>query len=172
MDKIKIFNNFLNDVELSTVIKLIKKEFRYGHTSGNKEKFENKFFSINNNETFFIETLFEKIQRKINHKLKMNRHYMHIQLFGQDGSYHIDDNDVDAFTFCIYLTDIDDNNIEKSSGDFLIKIPNEKYITCIETKNNRGIFFPANWMHKGMAYNNKYSNMRLCITWKLCYDYS
>jgi hypothetical protein len=172
MDKIHIFDNFLDDNELFNINLLINKNYGYGHTSGNKEKFENKFFSIFNNEAFFLETLFEKIQKKINKKLKLNRHYMHIQTFGLDGSYHTDDDDPNSCTFCIYFTNIDNKKIENASGDFLIKIPNEKHIICIETINNRGVFFPGNWMHKGIGYNKNFSDLRICITWKLTYDCS
>ena len=109
----------------------------------------------------------KKIEKKIEKKYKINRHYMIIQTFGQDGGYHIDDSDINAFTFCLYINELTDTEINEINGEFLIKIPYEKKILSIDTYMNRGIFFPSNYLHKGMAYNKMYANERLCITWKL-----
>ena len=102
-------------------------------------------------------------------QLKLIRNYMHIQTFGQDGAYHIDcsaDNDK-AYTFCIYFTELNDQDVENSKGEFFIKIPNTSYVVSIDTYSNRGIFFPSIYEHKGMTYNRFVSTKRLCITWKL-----
>lgn len=66
---------------------------------------------------------------------------MHMQLYGQDGSYHIDSDEDNTYTFCIYISDISDASMENADGDFLLKIPNTNYVICINTLNNRGIFF-------------------------------
>jgi len=92
---------------------------------------------------------------------------MHIQMYGQDGSFHLDSFDENTFTFCIYITNISNSEIEESNGDFLLKIPNTNYIIGINTLMNRGIFFPSTYLHKGMAYNHLHPQKRLCITWKL-----
>ena len=67
------------------------------------------------------------------------------------------------YTFCLYLNE---ENIENSGGNIFFKIPNEKFILCIEPVFNRGVFFPADYRHKGTGYNIINPNMRLCITWK------
>ena len=103
---------------------------------------------------------------------------MHIQTYSQDGGFHIDDNGKNKYTFCLYINNIegcfDEQDINKkeelmeiSGGEFLIKIPNRKEILCIETLSNRGIFFPSEYLHKGMAFNRFIPDYRLCLTWKL-----
>jgi len=166
MENITIYDDFLNPLELKNILKNIKeKKMKYGHTSGKKELIEAKFFSYTD---LINEPLFEDIKQKIQMITKKyfntNRNYMHIQTFGQNGTYHIDDDGDDKYTFCIYLNDID--MIEESGGEFLIKIPNTKCIMSIYTKMNRGILFPSSYFHKGMAYNRFISLERLCITWK------
>jgi hypothetical protein len=168
MENIIIHDCFLNIYELKTLTNIIKKkEYNYGHTSGDDEAFAVSFFSTKNNENFFNIYMLNKINEVSNKKFKINRHYMHIQTFGQDGSFHIDDYGSNTFTFCLYITNLQDEDVEKYGGDFLIKIPNDNKIISIETNNNRGIFFPSNYIHKGMAYNILCDKPRLCITWKL-----
>lgn len=165
---VQIIDNFLDKNELEIVIKFINdKKMNYGHTSGYRETINNKFFSYFLNDSYFNIYLKNKIENTFLKKLKMIRNYMHVQTFGLDGGYHTDSEIPNSFTFCLYITDISDDLIEHTSGDFLLKIPNEKFIMSIDTNMNRGIFFPSPWLHKGLAYNNLYSNKRLCITWKL-----
>ena len=91
---------------------------------------------------------------------------MHIQTFGQDGSYHIDDEGDHKYTFCLYITENDSNALEYIGGDFLIKIPNQSFILCVETIMNRGIIFPSNYLHKGDAFNRFHPGLRVCVAWK------
>lgn len=166
MEKVKIYDDFLNPLELEIILKNIKdKQMKYGHYSGGKELIEAKFFSYNDlsNDSLF-DNIKQKIQMITNKQFVTNRNYMHIQTFGQNGSYHIDADRDDKYTFCIYLSDV--GNIEESGGDFLIKFPNTKSIMSINTKFNRGILFPSYFYHKGMAYNRFISLERLCVTWK------
>lgn len=168
MDQIIIIEDFLNTNELQTLMEIIKlKVWSYGHSSGDFEKVNNRFFSTHNTEAFFLEYIKNKIEVTFKHKYTLNRHYMHIQTFGQDGGYHIDDSSPNTYTFCIYISEISKEDLEFANGDFLIKIPNEKQIICIETVNNRGVFFPSHFFHKGMAYNRFFPHKRLCLTWKL-----
>ena len=168
MNNIQIVDNFLEQNELETVMNFVNsKNWGYGHTSGDKERISNKFFSYPINDPFFSSYLKNKLENTFSKKFTVIRNYMHIQTFGLDGGYHIDSPPPNTFTFCIYITDISDDLLEHASGEFFIKIPNETVIMSIDTNMNRGILFPSSWLHKGMAYNNFYSNKRLCITWKL-----
>lgn len=171
MDNIKIIDDFFSKeelIEIQNVINSKEKEWKYGHKSGNNEKYNNLFFSTDDLGEYFSINIKMKLEKFFNKKFQLNRNYMHIQTYGQNGSYHIDSHIIDnTYTFCIYITDISDSEIENADGDFLLKIPNTKFIVCINTLMNRGVFFPSSYFHKGMAYNRIYNNKRLCITWKL-----
>ena len=166
---IQIIDNFLDNDELKTLYQLLKSKgyYKFGHSSGGDEKLSNSFFSKINDEDFFLIYIKEKIEKIFSTKYKMNRHYMHVQTFGQDGGFHIDDNGDNKYTFCLYITNETNERIDNIGGDFLIKIPKEKHLLSIQPYNNRGILFPSNWLHKGMAYNIHSIEARLCITWKL-----
>lgn len=168
MDSIHIIDDFLLKEELNFVLNFIETKFwAFGHISGHREPIVNTFFSTNILDEFFNKHIKEKIESYFSKKFKLNRNYMHIQTFGQDGGYHTDDEGVNKYTFCIYISDISDEFMENANGEFFIKIPNEKRILSIDTLMNRAVFFPSEYLHKGMAYNRLFSEKRLCITWKL-----
>jgi len=167
LGEVKIIDNFLGEEEYEDCMQIIKKSaWKYGHSSGNGEKFNNLFFAA-----YDLGEFNQKIQNKIealfSKKFQVDRNYMHIQSYGQDGSYHQDTELENTFTFCIYFSDLSEEEIEEADGDFLLKIPNENFIICINAANNRGVFFPSTYFHKGMAYNKGFPQRRLCITWKL-----
>ena len=168
MNAIQIYDDFLNSDELNTLHTILNnKIYKFHHTSGKREKIVTPFFSFLNTEDFFLHYLKSKIELYTKKKFNIVRHYMHVQTFGQDGGYHIDDTGENKYTFCLYINDLNDSQMDDASGEFLIKIPNEKYIMSINTKNNRSLFFRSEYIHKGLAYNNFISEPRLCITWKL-----
>jgi hypothetical protein len=168
MENIKIIDNFLNESQLEEVLKYIKLyDFKYGHKSGFADTKINTFFSHHISDTFFTEIIKEEIEKNFNKKFNIERHYVHIQTFGLDGCYHIDSSNSRGMTFCLYITDIGDKLMDNAGGEFLIKIQNESFIISVDALMNRGILFPGNYYHKGMAYNRSFENARICITWKL-----
>lgn len=168
MEAIKIYNDFLNEDEMKILLTHINTfTYRYGHVSGYTEREITTFFSNSIFDTYFTEYIKEKIEKMVGMKFKINRNYLHIQTFGIDGCYHYDDLSENAYTFCLYINVRTDEEADQMSGEFFIKIPNTPIILSIEPYMNRGIFFPSNYLHKGMAYNRFYSDKRRCITWKL-----
>lgn len=168
MENIKIFDNFLTPTEIQYINEFIdNSQWKYGHSSGYRESITVPFFSRMELDIFFNEFLFEKIKNLVGKNLTLNRNYSHIQTYGQDGGYHVDDTNDDTFTFCIWIPNLTEEELEKAQGEFLIKPPNEKFVACIDILLNRGVFFPSTYLHKGMAYNRMFHQKRCCITWKM-----
>jgi hypothetical protein len=171
MENIKIIDNFLSKEELNNILTYIRSvNYEYNFKSGgNHEKFDNPNFVIRRFNEDYINNILKKIEDFSSKKFKIERSFMSIQVYGQVGAFHQDKDSVneDYYSFCLYITDILDADMENADGDFLIKIPNENYIMCINTLMNRGVFFPSKYVHKGMAYNQFYNNMRFCITLQL-----
>jgi len=168
MENIKIFDNFLTQEELIKFYeKIHNSNFDYKFMSNGIEKFDNMIFGTSDLCYFFNKFITEKIESVVLMKFELLRNYTHLLTYGAYGSYHTDDKRDDTYTFCIYITDISDSDMENANGDFLLKIPNTNFIVCINTLNNRGILFPSTYYHKGMAYNRFYNNRRFCFTWKL-----
>ena len=168
MEKIKIYNDFLNESELNTLLnKITFITYGYNHRSGYTEREIVTFFSSMIFDDFFTEHIKEKIEKKLDMEFKIKRNYVHIQTFGIDGCYHFDTLDKDCYTFCLYVNVHPPHEVDQMRGEFFIKVPDLPLILSIEPYMNRGIFFPSNYLHKGMAYNRFYSDKRICITWKL-----
>jgi len=169
MDNIYIFDHFLDTSELEHIKQFIKSSvWKYGHSNGLRETLDTKYFSNYYTDNFISDYVRSKIERIIPKKLKITRNYLQIQEFGENGGYHIDTDisNKNTYTFTIYITDLEDEYIEEANGDFLLKLPNEKHIVSIDTYCNRGILFPSNYVHKGMAYTRKFTNKRVCVAWK------
>lgn len=168
MENIHIFDNFLNEQELHIILDMIKKKmWKYGHSSGTIiEKIENKFFAGYDIGDFCNEYIKSKIENILNKQFILDRNYMHLQPYEMNGAYHIDSEKENTYSFCIYITSIENDDIENANGDFLLKIPNSDIIICINTNMNRGVFFPSTYLHKGLAYNRFYKEDRICIAWK------
>lgn len=168
MENIYIYDDFLNEKELHIILDIIKNQtWMYGHASGsNIEIFESRFFAGDVFDDFCHKYIKKKLENMVNKKFILDRNYMHLQVFGMNGSYHIDTHEPNTYSFCIYITSIENNNIENADGDFFIKIPHLQMIICINTIMNRGVFFPSTYLHKGLAYNKFYKEPRICIAWK------
>jgi hypothetical protein len=172
MDKVKIVDRFINleEYEICTQkIKMLKWiEQRSDHSLNLKDNLSIPFWvSYISDDTFFSEHLLKKIEKHFNKKFKINRLYVNCQSFGQDGYYHLDERMENNYTFCLYVHDNDDDICQHIGGHLNIKIPNEKFVYSIEPFVGRGVLFPANYFHKGCAFNNNIYGMRYCIAWKL-----
>jgi hypothetical protein len=158
-----------NTEELEYVLEYVnsRDSWKFGHSSGNSEHIQTPFFSTMDLPEYFGKYLHEKIGYAVNKRLAVDRNYMHVQMFGQDGCYHIDSASPNAFTFCIYFTEIGAEDIELAKGEFFVKPPDTNCVVSIDTQHNRGVFFPSTYPHKGMAYNRSRHEKRVCITWKM-----
>jgi Rps23 Pro-64 3,4-dihydroxylase Tpa1-like proline 4-hydroxylase len=168
MDKIIVQDNFLNTDELKKCVEIIySKSWRWGHYSNGfqsdtpfwmMELIDNEYFSID------IKNIIEKCFSK---KFKIIRLYANAHTYGQDGSYHIDSEEPNSYTFCLYLTNIKENIVETAGGHLFFKFPELNYKIGYEPIFNRGIFFPSNYIHKATSFSRYIMDLRICVAWKL-----
>jgi hypothetical protein len=79
----------------------------------------------------------------------------------------MDDENEGRYTFCLYINNILNEDIETAGGHFYMKTNDNKKIICVEPLCNRAIFFPSNNYHKGNAFNRYVNDMRISIAWKI-----
>ena len=171
MDKIKVYDNFLNNEELNKVIELVtKKTWIFGQRSNQDRIYNQKnipFWQMElEDEDYFKVDMVELIKSKCKKNLMLKKVYANGQTFGQDGSYHKDSEETNCLTFCLYLPDFDTKFDENVCGYLLIKIPDSIHNVYYETPFNRAIIFPSHYSHKGLAYNRFISSLRVSIVWK------
>lgn len=169
MDEIIVCDNFLNESELHEATSIIKSgSWKFGHESRNNELIDTPFWNMDlNDNEFFSKTIFEAIQKHFSKKFNLVRVYANGQTFGQNGSYHVDSLNENAYTFVLYLSEIKKEYVETAGGNLYFKMPNEKYNICFEPIFNRGIFFPSKYLHKASSYNRYIMNLRVSASWKM-----
>ena len=169
MDKIIIVDNFLNEDEITTVHKIVDNSlWDFNHYSNGNKVIETPFWTANlTNEVYISEYIKTIIEAHFFKKFELLRVYANGQTFGQDGVFHIDTEDEDCYTFCLYVNKIKKEDIELAAGYIYFKIPELNYQICYEPINNRGLFFPSNYLHKASAFSRFIKDLRICISWKM-----
>jgi Rps23 Pro-64 3,4-dihydroxylase Tpa1-like proline 4-hydroxylase len=168
MEKILVHDNFLNKEELDKCIGIINDNtWKWNHTSDGSRR-DTPFWNMDLCENqYFSKYLKDIIERHFSKKFILKRVYANAQTYGQDGTYHVDSDNKNDYTFCLYLTNIKEENVETAGGHLFFKLPEVNYKICYEPKFNRGIFFPSNYIHKGNAFSRYIMDLRISIAWKL-----
>ena len=169
MENIVIYDNFLTEHELEKCKMIISQpNWSFGHTSTSKTGFNTPFWIMElNNYEFFTKQIKNKIEELLNKKFNIQRVYANGQTYGQDGSYHHDDERADTYTFCIYISPVEGRMVDDIQGHIIFKLPNTKQLTCIEPLYNRAMIFPSRYLHKGTSFCRYVQTMRVCIAFKL-----
>lgn len=165
MDKIIIYDNFFSEQDLQKIKEFCDNNWLSNclYSPNTDETRDTPFWRKEYNEEHLFNTyLKDVIREKLNKKMLFKRLYSVGQTYGQNSNFHIDDDTKNSYTFCFY---INENNAD-SEGYYYVKIPNEKHIIAIEPLNNRGILFPANYVHRGTGFNRHSKRLRVCIAWK------
>ena len=164
MKPITVYDNFLNNEELEDVTNYmndVKWEFK-GKTSSKSKR----FWYVNlKNEKLFTERIYKLIQKKTGLHFEMIRVMLNGQTFGQDGDYHTDEYDPNFFTFLLYISNINRENVDKVGGYTQFKV--ENHIMNIEPIFNRGVLFRSNIVHRGLAPSRDSDILRISVAFKL-----
>lgn len=172
-DRIQIFDAFLTPEELQTCADAVKRPlWSFGQISQTSPVSTPFWMMTLTDDPFFSMHLKSKIEAAANRKFTVQRVYANGQTFGQDGTYHQDDITDDSYTFCIYTNkQITAETADDIGGEFIFKLPNSDddpfSRIAVAPLYNRGILFPANYFHKGLAFNRYCKGLRISIAWKL-----
>lgn len=169
MNNIKVYEHFLTSDELKMCQQITSEHtWHYGHTSNQVGIFTPFWYMELFHNDFLKEFIKHKIENITNKKFKVNRLYANGQTYGQNGSFHQDDTNEKSYTFCLYISQMDENMSDEIGGYIQFKIPEiNPFIVELEPAFNRGILFPSNYFHRGNAFSRYVSNIRICIAWKL-----
>jgi len=164
MKPIKIFEKFLNDNELETVLNIIK-DVNWKYTNMTRPNTPRFWIADLYEEPFFRDIIFKKIQEKTGKSFELNRVYANGQTFAQDGSYHTDHTDEGMYTFILYTSAINTDNIDVVNGYTQFKINNK--VINVEPYLNRGVLFKSNILHRGLAPSRHTDFLRVSVAFKL-----
>jgi len=184
---VNVFDNFLTDCELEKCNELqYKPLWQFGQISQSSPIATPFWMMLLDHDSFFTKELVSKIENVTQKKYELVRVYANGQTFGQDGTYHQDDTSDESYTFCLFVNkQIINESVDNIGGEFIFKIPvrsNNDTGSTTTTNNhtnfnfsrvivepiyNRGILFPSNLFHKGLAFNRYNRGLRISIAWKL-----
>lgn len=167
MEKIIIYDNFFSATDLQKIKDFCDNNWLCNcmYSPNADETRDTPFWRKEYKEEHLFNTYFnDVIQEKLKKEIKLIRIYSVGQTFGQNSNFHIDDANNNSYTFCFYINNT--TTTETNEGYYYVKIPNEKHILAIEPLNNRGVLFPANYVHRGTGFNKSSNDLRVCIAWK------
>ena len=171
MNKLRIFNEFLDRHEADETLEYFNKDFNKGWQfkgySTNPDS-ENIFWHMKlSDEKLFSERIFKKIESKTGKRFELLHVYANGQTLGQDGSWHFDSMQDGTYTFLLYMTYspiINSTNCNTIGGYTNFNIG--ELITSVEPFTNRGVLFRSNIIHQGLA-PQKPNILRISIAYKL-----
>lgn len=141
-NEIKVYENLLPPEVLKHLhhFVLFNNEHWYGHTSkhDSNKYFYYKDFSDN---IYLADTIFQTILDRAAIPLRYNRVYANIQYVCQDGDFHIDAHENNAYTCMIMLS----NTLPENSGCFCTKEQKYPFI------QNNLLVFKSSILHMGEA---------------------
>jgi hypothetical protein len=164
MEGITILDNFINDEELQDVIDAINRS-SWKHIGISGLGGVTFWYAEMIQEATLGKQMLTKIEKIFSKKYKIGRMYANGQTFGQDGSFHQDDPDDNAYTLLIYVSDITEENVEYIGG-FTHFIQDGKIIN-VEPYKKRGLFFKSNLFHRGMAPSRLCDLLRISFAIKV-----
>ena len=164
---IRRFTNFLSVIDFDTVWSIINKE-KMEAQSGQSLEGARKFGFLNlDNEPFFTNYLVEKIKRAVDlPNLHMDRVYANGQVFGQDGSFHQDNERPGTFTFLLYMNKV--NDLDKWGGETQFKFYDDQ-LTVFQPETNSALLFDSTLWHRGLGPSRHIDEMRITIAWKFTF---
>ena len=163
-DNIQTFKNFTTPDEW----KEIKQGIQTGMwimkgASNPSNTIEGNFWFMDlNHVEFFTKHLFERIP---NGPWKLERVYANGQSFGQNGAFHQDSTDSRAWTFLLYMNEIETLAINSWGGQTEFETTQGRIVQIPEP--NLGILFPSNIHHRGLGPSRYVNDLRVTVAWKL-----
>ncbi len=175
MDKFFVFDDFFSQQQLKIIHDIINSNsWQWGHFSNDEEQRNivcNPFWIMNlQNEgyftVYFTNILKNILEKRTGKEFVCDRVYANGQIYGQSGSFHIDDADDNAYTVLLYVTKLPKKLQNISDGYTYFKIPSLKYDIAYPPVYNRVLMFPSNIVHKGGDLNRFIKDIRITIVWK------
>lgn len=162
--EIQRFTNVLSVLDFKKAQEFIDKgTWTTGGNSGTGSPVNFLYMNLVDNK-FFSEYLRDKILALTGKQAKLDRVYANGQYSGLDGSFHQDSKRDGTWTFLLYLTDIEPNQLDEFHGTTEIK--REDRIVSFQPETNSAVLFPSQLFHRGRSPSRFFPGLRITVAWK------
>jgi hypothetical protein len=114
---------------------------------------------------FFAVELRDRILNLTGRTGTLDRVYANGQYHGLDGSFHQDNEKDGSWTFLLYLTEIDQNQLDEFHGTTEFKKNNNR-IVSFQPETNSAICFLSQMLHRGRSPSRFFPGLRITVAWK------
>lgn len=111
----------------------------------------------------YAKTALEYINKLTNKNHKADRIYFNGMCHGQEGQFHYDDTEEDAFTLLTYVLP---TYRYEWGGQIVFLDKNERDLSVCP-KPNRALYFPSKIIHKAQSFTDNTAPMRVSLAFKL-----
>lgn len=180
-----IYHNVLPNYDMNKLYSRLRKKREWcfdliSDPNDSKSKFT--FWNLwLHNDSFFTETVFNRIQELTNKKFSLLRVYANGQTYGLPGNLHIDMKEEHAYTFLYYVNPVWHvtwggetvfTEITNKIQNTLLK-PHERGFTHVGNIHtvfpvpNMGLFYNSNVTHAGLEPTRHFTDLRITVAFKL-----
>lgn len=165
---IKVYENVFSPIDQESINEHIRKStWSWGHTSKrclDMKKTTPFWYMGLDDEKFFNEYLFNKIQKIVGEELILHRCYANGNTFGLPGEIHQDGTEDNHVTFLYYANSIWSHEYGGKTTFIFENDLENKYVLPAK---NRGVYFPALIPHYAEEITRLYAGLRTVVAWKM-----
>lgn len=164
-EDIILYENLFSDMERETIKSYLNRPmWNWGHKSNYDSKSAPFWNMLLNNDKYFTEYLFQKIQAVTGDDLILERCYANGNTFGLPGDIHQDSSSEKAMTFMYYANyDWD----ERLGGKTAFIFDDETQNKYILPKKGRSVYFPGLIPHYAEEVARLFAGLRVTVVWKM-----
>ena len=162
--EIQRFTNVLSVLDFKKTQEFIDKgTWTTGGNSGVGTPVKFLYMNLAENK-FFSEYLRDKILALTGKQSTLKRVYANGQYHGLDGSFHQDSTRDGTWTFLLYLTEIEQSQLDEFHGTTEIKRGDQ--VVAFQPETNSAILFPSQSWHRGRGPSRFFPGLRITVAWK------
>jgi hypothetical protein len=162
--EIRRFTNVLSVLDFKKTQEFIDQgTWMTGGNSGTGSLVKFLYMDLIHNE-FFSKYLKNKINRLVGYDNTLDRVYANGQYYGLDGSFHQDSKEPGTWTFLLYMTEIEQDQLDEFHGTTEIK-RNDRLVS-FQPETNSAIHFPSQVWHRGRGPSRFFPGLRITVAWK------
>jgi hypothetical protein len=138
--------------------------YKWGFTGRSGGTGKANFWNMDLSKEYIFNTiLLKRIEKITGRNFSLERVYANGQTYGLDGEWHIDDSDINTWTFLLYIN----KNVDIATWGGETEFRVEDGIYTVHPITNTAVLFKSNIFHRGKGPSRSSGDLRITVAWKL-----